>query len=146
MTSVNMHDKAHLCIHSIMAATQSQNILYPTTQSSKYSLKLVSRCSISDDLELASTLQRISISHARRRQFARVTKLSWQPADTHRKLRGSLYPYAKMLNFGERGYCNIPHNFGIQRMIRSTFNCSKTPLSKLWFSIWIVARTRLQIA
>jgi hypothetical protein len=48
----------------------------------------------------------------------KVTQLSWQPVNTHRKLHSSLYLYAKMLNFGERGYCNIPHNFGIQRLIR----------------------------
>jgi hypothetical protein len=34
------------------------------------------------------------------------------------KCRISLITYAKMLNFGERGYCNILLNFGIQRVTR----------------------------
>jgi hypothetical protein len=34
------------------------------------------------------------------------------------KTRSSLISYAKMLDFGERGYCNIPYNFGIPRVTR----------------------------
>jgi hypothetical protein len=58
-----------------------------------------------------------------------VTQLFWQPIDTHRKLRSSLISYAKMLNFGERGYCNILHNFGIQRVTRfQLLSAQKSPL------------------
>jgi hypothetical protein len=35
------------------------------------------------------------------------------------KLRSSLITYAKMLSFGERGYCNILHNFGNQHVTKS---------------------------
>jgi hypothetical protein len=63
-----------------------------------------------------STSQRISISRARRRQFAGSYLAVWQPTDTHRKLCSSLIFYAKVLNFGERGYCNILLDFGIQRI------------------------------
>jgi hypothetical protein len=52
-----------------------------------------------------------------------------------------------MLNFGERGYCNILHNFGIQRIIRfQLLTAKKIPIPKLCFAIWTAARLGLKIA
>jgi hypothetical protein len=59
-----------------------------------------------------------SISRARRRQCA-GSYLAILATDRHSQKRHiSLITYAKMLNFGERGYCNILLNFGIQCVTR----------------------------
>jgi hypothetical protein len=58
-----------------------------------------------------------------------VTQLLWQPTDTHQILRSSLVSYANMLNFGEHGYCNVLHNFGIQCVTRfQLLGAQKSPL------------------
>jgi hypothetical protein len=64
-------------------------------------------------------LGEFSISRARRRQCAENHLAFWQSTDTHRKCLSSLITYAKMLSLGERGCCNILHNFGSQHVTNS---------------------------
>jgi hypothetical protein len=52
-----------------------------------------------------------------------------------------------MLNFGERGYCNILHNFGIQRVTRfQLLSAQKVSITKLRFVIWTAAIFAFKIA
>jgi hypothetical protein len=52
-----------------------------------------------------------------------------------------------MLNFGEHSHYNIPHNIGIQRMIRFRRSIArKISFPKPRLVLWTAARTGLEIA
>jgi hypothetical protein len=120
---------AHWCIHTIMAATVTRYLVTNIRFIESF-FNTVSKYNISHASKLAFNLAvNFSFSRAPRRQFAGSYLAVWQPTDTHRKLCSSLICDAKMLNFGECGYCNIPHNFGIQRVTRfQLLRAQKSPL------------------
>jgi hypothetical protein len=52
-----------------------------------------------------------------------------------------------MLNFGERGYCNILHNFGIQCVTRfQLLSAQKSSITQLRFAVWTAAMIALKVA
>jgi hypothetical protein len=52
-----------------------------------------------------------------------------------------------MLNFGERGHCNILHNFGIQHVTRfQLLSAQKFSITKHRFAVWSAAMIALKTA